>query len=123
MGAFSARLDLDDMSSVAKLAARMTEKIEAEFPLRGLVAESKGDGTVVLNVGSRQGVTTGLLMKVIADGEPVTVRGKVVGHSAEEIGFLEITSVDKDFSFGKVLKTSRAVEEKMKVEEVRTLKG
>jgi hypothetical protein len=31
--------------------------------------------------------------------------------------------VDKDFSFGKVLKTSRAVEEKMKVEEVRTLKG
>ncbi len=123
MGAFSARIDLDDMSSVSKLAARMTDKIEAEFPLRGLVAESKGDGTVVLNVGSRQGVTTGLLMKVIADGEPVTVRGKVVGHSAEEIGFLEITSVDKDFSFGKVLKTSRAVEEKMKVEEVRTLKG
>jgi tetratricopeptide (TPR) repeat protein len=123
MGAFSAKLDPDDMSSVEKLAARMTEKIEAEFPLRGLVSESKGDGTVVLNVGSRQGVTAGLLMKVIADGEPVTVRGKVVGRAAEEIGFLEITSVDKDFSFGKVLKTSRAVEEEMKVEEAKSIKG
>lgn len=123
MGAFSARLDPDDRLSVEKLAARITGKIEVEFPLRGLVAESKGDGTVVLNIGSRQGVTTGLLMKVIADGEPVTVRGKVVGRSSDDIGFLEITSVDKDFSFGKVLKTSRSVEEEMKVEEVRTLKG
>ena len=118
-----AKLDPDDMSSVEKFAARMTEKIEAEFPLRGLVSESKGDGTMVLNVGSRQGVTAGLLMKVIADGDPVTVRGKVVGRAAEEISFLEVTSVDKDFSFGKVLKTSRAVEEGMKVEEAKSIKG
>jgi|GEM_PF-526352 len=119
-GALSEKWEREDLleGAAKALAQKITEKIKKEYPLRGLIALADDESSVVINIGARQGVTSGTIMKMIKEGTPITSAGKILGAEKEDLGLLEITSVEENFSRGKVLKRTQGIEKGMKVEEV-----
>ena len=89
--------------------ARGLEQKAASLPtvtvsIDGLVADVSGDGTIIINVGSKGGVKVGdtLLVKraVREVRDPVT--GKVIRRIADTVGTLTITDVDEQSAVGKL---------------------
>jgi class 3 adenylate cyclase/CHAT domain-containing protein/Tfp pilus assembly protein PilF len=118
-GAFSQNLNLEAPSNepVKMLAQKILEKIKKAYPLRGLIVSIKDETDLVINIGAKQGVAPGTLMNVIKDGAPIPSGDKILGYEKEDVGFVEITSVEDAFSHGKVLKSTKEIEKGMKVEE------
>ncbi len=119
-GTFSQKLELDAPSEepLKRLAQKMLEKIQRAYPLRGRIVWVGNENHLLINIGTKQGVTSGTVLKIIRDGDPFTSGDEIIGYEKEEVGLLEITSVKENFSHGKVLKKIRDIEKGMKVEEI-----
>src|SRR5579872_5894869 len=83
----------------AKASALPTTVIQVD----GLVADVSPDGTVVINVGSKDGVHTGdkldIKRKVREIKDPAT--GKVIRRVEDSVGSITITEVDQQSAVGK----------------------
>ncbi|HWP50032.1 MAG TPA: hypothetical protein VNM22_22955 [Candidatus Limnocylindrales bacterium] len=119
-GTFSQKLGLDAPSEepLKRLAQKILEKIQRAYPLRGRIVWVNNENHLLINIGARQGITSGMILKIIRDGDPFTSGDQIIGYEKEEVGLLEITSVKENFSHGKVLKKIRDIEKGMKVEEI-----
>ena len=86
------------LSKIASdIAIKISNKIVKGYPLKGEVASIDKNGNVVINIGTFSGEVPGVKMKVIKD--------KALSPAEENLaGEIEITSVDKETSSGKVIK-------------------
>ena len=86
------------LSKIASdIFTKINNKILKEYPLKGEITSIDKNGNVAINVGTFSGVVSGVKMKVIKD--------KVLSPAGENLaGEIEITSVDKETSSGKVIK-------------------
>ncbi|MBN1864727.1 MAG: hypothetical protein JW808_07495 [Victivallales bacterium] len=68
--------------------------------------------SVVLNRGQGVGVNVGDIFVVVSQGEPIVDvdTGETLGGSEEEVGMIEITSVEVKFSKAKILKGKEAIQ-------------
>lgn len=119
-GTFLQKLELDasPQEPLKKLAQKMLEKIQRAYPLRGWIVWVNDDNRLLINIGTKHGVTSGMILNIIRDGDPFTSGNKIIGYEKEEVGLLEITSVKENFSYGRILKKTRDIERGMKVEEI-----
>lgn len=110
-----------NLLSLADLTAQaLSEKLKEHYPLRGKIAVVEEQGQVIVNLGSRHGVTLGTTLRIIDEGDPIVVDGKTIGHRKKNIGFLEIVEVEEALSYGKLREQKANVEKDQKVlEEVR----
>ena len=83
----------------AKAASLPTAVIEID----GLVADAEPDGTVIVNVGSRNGLRVGNVLTVKRKGKEIRdpANGKVLRSLDSTIGTLTITEVDGNSATGK----------------------
>jgi tetratricopeptide (TPR) repeat protein len=97
LAAFTESIDQSNRDAIIKkVAQEAISKLKKEYPLRGRITSIEGD-TITINIGSDEGVRKGLLMRVL---------GKEKG---EEMGFIEITSVNLSQSQAKVVKKVRTL--------------
>ena len=95
-----------DMDALMKKIAQETiSKLKKEYPLRGKITSIEGD-KVTINIGSDEGVRKGLSMRIL---------GK---NKEEEMGFIEITSVNPSQSQAKVIKKIKDLVPGARIEEL-----
>jgi tetratricopeptide (TPR) repeat protein len=95
-----------DMDALMKKIAQETiSKLKKEYPLRGKITSIDGD-KVTINIGSDEGVRKGLSMRIL---------GK---NKEEEMGFIEITSVNPSQSQAKVIKKFKDLVPRARIEEL-----
>ncbi|MFV1950394.1 MAG: tetratricopeptide repeat protein [Nitrospinota bacterium] len=99
------------------LSTDILQKLKKEFPLKGKIVDVKED-RVIINLGSRHGLTAKTRMNIIHKGKPIKVSGKVIGYQKEMIGTIEITDVEKNISYAIIIEKRRPLEEDQKVIEV-----
>ena len=92
---------------VAELAKGLEGK-SANLPtavveIDGLIADAEPDGTVIINVGSKNGVKTGQTLNVKTKGKEIRdpSNGKVLRSLDSKIGTITITEVEGDSSTGR----------------------
>ncbi len=113
----SERFNAEQMEEYAdKLASSLLKKLQAKYPLRGYVVKAKGD-RVILNLGRKQGLRTGVRMALLVEGKPIKFMGKKLRGDLERAGTVEVTKVEEDLSYGRVLSASVKVKKGMKLEE------
>jgi len=95
--------DMDAL--MKKIAQEAISKLKKEYPLRGKITSIEGD-KVTINIGSDEGVRKGLSMRIL---------GK---NKEEEMGFIEITSVNPSQSQAKVIKKIKDLVPGARIEEL-----
>ena len=90
-----------------EISASIIAQLQTDYPIRGKVISADGD-EIVLNIGSKHGVTPSLKMKAITE-EPIKVGDEVVAQRKKEIGLLEITSVEEKASFARIVTKSGSI--------------
>lgn len=102
-----------------KTAQSLTQKIKEQYPLKGKIASVEGEEEIVVNLGSRHGMKTGVKLRIIDEGDPIVVDGKTIGHKKKKVGVLEIVEVEEGLSFGKIKEGKAAVQKGQTVLEER----
>ena len=102
-----------------QLNRKILKTIIAKYPLRGFVINSKAD-QVVVNLGSNQGVVVGTAFSVIEEKEAIEYKGKILQGGTETVGQLEVTQVQPDFSYARIVKHTRSFKQDDKIQEVTT---
>ncbi|MBN2468622.1 MAG: tetratricopeptide repeat protein, partial [Deltaproteobacteria bacterium] len=99
MGAFSEIVaqTVDLETAATMLADKISETLVTRFPLHAKIAAVDGD-RVILNIGARAGAAVGVRMTVFQNGEPIIIDGRQIGNQKEEIGEIEIISVEEEMS-------------------------
>ncbi len=101
---------------IGQLHREILRTVVTKYPLRGYVAKVQGD-RIALNIGSKQGVVLGTKFDLLQEGEAIEYKGKKLQSSARPVGVLEVTQVEPDLSFARVLTKGQPVRVDDKVQE------
>ena len=87
----------------AQLDAKAMSLPTVAVSISGMVADAEPDGTVIINIGSRQGLKVGDKLNVARKGKDITdpATGKVLRSMTSPLGTLVITQVDENSATGK----------------------
>lgn len=87
----------------AQLDAKAMSLPTVTVSISGMVADAEPDGTVIINVGSRQGLKVGDTLNVARKGKDITdpATGKVLRSMTTPLGTMVITQVDENSATGK----------------------
>jgi uncharacterized caspase-like protein/TolB-like protein len=92
----------DKILAVAdKSASDILDQLERDYPLKGEVVAVEGD-QVVVDLGSSAGATVGMRLNAVVE-KPITADGQVIATELVKVGAIEITQVQENGSFAKVL--------------------
>ncbi|MBL7644970.1 MAG: redoxin domain-containing protein [Candidatus Hydrogenedentes bacterium] len=100
---FQASQKIDDSrptETVAAVVNALTEKLASTEPLQGLIADAAANDAVIINLGKKHGAKEGLEFKILQDGAPIEVGGKVIAHRQKPVGKLTLTTVEEDYAIG-----------------------
>lgn len=105
--------------ALASLAARVINEYAAKRELKGLIADASSDEAVLINLGTRHGVSPGTEFTVLAEGEPVEVSGRVIAHRQTPVGKISVTEAQEDYAVCKVVnrRDGAVFEKEMKIKE------
>lgn len=99
-----------------QLNREILKTVILKYPLRGYLAKVSGD-EVIINIGAKQGVVPGTKFDVLAEGESLTYKGKVLQGTPKVIGQIEIVRVESDMAVGKIIKKEKSLPADAKVQE------
>jgi curli biogenesis system outer membrane secretion channel CsgG len=87
----------------AQLDAKAMSLPTVEVSISGMVADAEPDGTVIINIGSRNGVKVGDTLNIAREGKKITdpATGKVLRSITSPVGTMVITQVDENSATGK----------------------
>jgi len=89
-----------------------------KYPLRGYVVRTEGDGKVLINIGTRQGVVTGTRFKAVVEAEPIIYRGRKLSAGMKKIGVLEVVKVEPDLAHCRVIEQERTLKRDDRIVEI-----
>lgn len=107
---FPADVKLDQIAD--KVSAQILEKIGKQYPIQAKVINI-ADGTVTLNVGSKQGLEAGAKFDLVDDSTPIKNGDQVLGYQKKKVGAIEVTQVEEKFAMAKVLEGTPAKDMKV----------
>jgi class 3 adenylate cyclase/tetratricopeptide (TPR) repeat protein len=109
----------DDIArAVQRVSKALLHALRQAYPLRGRIARVTPQG-VILNLGTEQGVTPGLVMQVFGPAEPLEISGEVIGYRPTPVGRIQVTEVEAQFAQARVLEQTEALQQGWKVQELR----
>jgi hypothetical protein len=107
----------DKILTVAdKTAGIILDRLVRDYPLKGKIVAVEG-GQVVVNLGSSAGATVGMRMNAVVE-KPITADGQVIATELVRTGSIEITQVQENGSFAKVVSHAGTLSKETKVIEV-----
>jgi len=87
---------MDPIAMSTRLAQIAASEITAKYPVKGRLVTTNDE--IIVNLGKRNGVSTGDTFKVFGEGSPIEFNGKVIGQREAPLGILRIASVDEQMA-------------------------
>ncbi len=94
--------------------------IVQKYPLQGFivaVSDQEADKNVMINLGSKQGVTLGTRFSVIEEKEPVTYKGKKLHSQPEIVGEINVVKVEPNLAYAQIIHQKRSLKQDDKIVE------
>jgi tetratricopeptide (TPR) repeat protein/peroxiredoxin len=106
-------------SELYQLNRDILKAVMEKYPLQGYVIESQPE-EVMLNLGNSQGVVAGTAFDVIEGGKSIQYKGRTLQRAGKTIGRLEVTRVEPDLCFARVVHQQRPLKTDDQIKEVLT---
>jgi nitrogen regulatory protein PII-like uncharacterized protein len=103
-------------AGLTRLNREIMKVLVQKYPLRGFVVRADG-GQVLINIGSRQGVTVGTRFEVLEEQKPIEYKGRLLKPSPKPVAELVVDNVDEDFSYASVVRQDKPFEQDAKIRE------
>ncbi|MBX3179010.1 MAG: tetratricopeptide repeat protein [Candidatus Hydrogenedentes bacterium] len=121
---FQTSVTIDDSKpreTVEAVVSALTDKLAASEPLKGLIADASENDAIIINLGAKHGVKEGTVFKILEDGDPIEVGGRVIAHRQRPVGQLKVTVVEDDYAIGSAsnLREGVALAKEMKIQEMK----
>ncbi len=107
---------------IKRVSSELLKEIVKKYPLRGYVIQREGN-QVLINLGESQGVKPGMRFALLEGGGFIEFKGKKLRRKLSKVGEIEITSVEPDVSYAKVVNVSGEIKSEMKIREIPGLGG
>jgi len=104
------------VAAADKGASDILDQLSRYYPLKGKIAAVDND-RVVVDIGSSAGATSGTRLNAVVE-KPITAGGQVLAVELSKIGSIEITEVQENGSFARILEHSAPLSVGTKVIEV-----
>jgi tetratricopeptide (TPR) repeat protein len=113
------RITLDQSldSELYKLNREILRTVMEKYPLQGYVVEAQTQ-EVMLNIGSSQGVVAGSAFDVVEGGGTIQYKGRTLQRAGKTVGRLEVSRVEPDLCFAKIVAQQRPLKTDDQVKEV-----
>ena len=89
---------LDPIAMSARLSQIAAAEVQGKYPVKGRLVAIESDG-IIINLGKKNGLTTGDVFKVLGEGKPIEFNGKLLGAREIPLGSLRIASVEDQIAF------------------------
>jgi len=107
---------------IKKVSSDILEKIREKYPLQGFVIQKEGD-QVLINLGETQGVKPGMHFALLEGGGTIEFKGKKLRRKLVKVGEIEVSSVEPDVSYAKILSVQGQIKSEMKIREIPKARG
>ena len=88
-----------------------------KYPLKGYLVEVM-EKQAMVNLGAKQGVVLGSRFSVLEEAKPITYKGRVLQKAAKSIAQIEVTKVEPDLCYVKIINQERPLKADDKVQEM-----
>ncbi len=105
------------VKEIRRINREILKTVILKYPLCGYVMRIS-DRQVMINLGSKQGVVSGTKFDVIEEQKPIKYKGKMLHGLPKSIGRVEVTQVEPDLCFARVLNQERPIKEDDKLKEI-----
>lgn len=102
--------DLDQLNREILAAIRQ------QYPLQGFVVQAASD-RILINLGSKQGVSRNTKFEVLKEKEPITYKGKILRGAPEVVAMLQVEQVEPDLSYARVVSKQASIARDDKIKE------
>jgi Tfp pilus assembly protein PilF/peroxiredoxin len=87
-----------------------------KYPLQGYVVQASSD-RILINLGSKQGVSQGTKFEVLKEKEPIEYKGKKLHSAPETVALLQVVQVEPDLSYARILEQQSSIARDDKIKE------
>jgi hypothetical protein len=87
-----------------------------QYPLQGYIVQASSD-RIMINLGSKQGVSRDTKFEVLKEKEPIKYKGKILRGAPEVVAMLQVVQVEPDLSFARVLSRQSSLARDDKIRE------
>ncbi|MGA1870927.1 MAG: tetratricopeptide repeat protein [bacterium] len=102
--------------ALRELNREILTDIISHYPLRGYIVQVEGDEAII-NLGSKQGVVLGTKFEVLEEKEPIKFKGKILKTAPTPIGHIEISKVEPDLCYARIIEQRRELKTEDKISE------
>ena len=99
-----------------RLYREILAAIRQKYPLQGYVVQASSD-RILINLGSKQGVSRNTKFEVLKEKEPIKYKGKILRGAAEVVALLQVEQVEPDLSYARILSQQKPVARDDKIKE------
>jgi tetratricopeptide (TPR) repeat protein len=79
-------------------AGKIRSMLDDKFPLKGRLAYLEGD-TIIINLGSKHGLANGTVFKVVGEGKPIELNGRILGYMPADLGLIKVVKIDNEMAY------------------------
>jgi tetratricopeptide (TPR) repeat protein len=90
--------------------------IKKEYPLQGYIVQASSD-RILINLGSKQGVSQDTKFEVLKEKEPIKYKGKILRGASEVVALLQMVQVEPDLSYARILSQQSSIARDDKIQE------
>lgn len=99
-----------------RLNREILSAIIKKYPLRGFVVQASQD-RIMINLGSKQGVSKDIRFEVLKEQEPIKYKGKLLISAPKTIAELQVVQVEPDLCYARILTQEDTITRDDKVQE------
>jgi tetratricopeptide (TPR) repeat protein len=111
---FGATPSLDN--ELAQLNHEILTALIQKYPLRGYIVQASSD-RILINLGSKQGVSQGTKFEVLKEKEPIEYKGKILRGASEAVALLQVVQVEPDLSYARIVSQQSPIARDDKIQE------
>jgi CHAT domain-containing protein len=97
-----------------RLSKKITQTLDEHFPLRGRIKAVTNYDEVILNIGAKHGLKSGIKLKVYKDQQTYQ-NGEIISGKSIKVGEVEVSGITADYGYAKVLGRSEDLATGMRV--------
>ena len=90
--------------------------IMQKYPLQGYIIQT-GSDQILINLGSKQGVSLDTKFDVLKEKEPIKYKGKILHPAPEAVALLQVVQVEPDLSYARILSQQSPIARDDKIKE------
>ncbi len=101
-------------ATITGILTPLQQALLSERKLQGYIADASQPDAIIINIGSKHGVTPKQIFTVLTDGAPIEVGGRVIAHRQQPVGQIQVNAIEDTYAICSIVK-GNGLKKEMKI--------